>query len=132
MSELLQKRSGWLTFAGIVLIVAGVYNGLSGLGALSDDDTIAAQAQEVLFGVDLTVWGWLLLLVGVLQILAGVLIFQRNVWGLWLGVIFACLSAFLAVFMIFPFPIWALTIITIDLLVLYGLLTRSEEFQDLT
>jgi uncharacterized membrane protein HdeD (DUF308 family) len=132
MSDMLTKRSGWLTFAGVVLIVAGVYNGLSGLGALSDDDTIAAQAQEVLFGIDLTVWGWLLLIVGVLQILGGVLIFQRNIWGLWIGVIFACLSAFLAVFMIFPFPIWALTIITIDLLVLYALLTRSEEFEDLT
>lgn len=132
MSEMLQRRSGWLTFAAIVLIVAGAYNGLSGLGALSEDDTIAAQAQEVLFGIDLTVWGWLLLIVGVLQILAGVLIFQRNVWGLWLGVIFACLSALLAVFAIFPLPIWALTIITIDLLVLYGLLTRSEEFEDLT
>jgi uncharacterized membrane protein HdeD (DUF308 family) len=132
MSEMLGKRSGWLTFAGIVLIVAGVYNGLSGLGALSDDDTIAAQAQEVLFGIDLTAWGWLLLIVGVLQILAGVLIFQRNPWGLWLGVIFACLSAFLAVFMIFPFPIWAFTIITIDILVLYALLTRSEEFEEVT
>jgi uncharacterized membrane protein HdeD (DUF308 family) len=129
MSDMLTKRSGWLTFAGIVLIVAGVYNGLSGLGALSEDDTIAAQAQEVLFGIDLTVWGWFLLIVGVLQILAGVLIFQRNPWGLWLGVIFACLSAFLAVFMIFAFPIWALVIIMIDMLVLYGLLTRSDEFE---
>jgi uncharacterized membrane protein HdeD (DUF308 family) len=129
MSEMLGKRSGWLTFAGIVLIVAGVYNGLSGLGALSDDDTIAAQAQEVLFGIDLTAWGWFLLIVGILQLLAGILILQRNVWGLWLGVIFACLSAFLAVFMIFAFPIWGLTIITIDLLILYGLLTRSDEFE---
>lgn len=132
MSEMLSKRSGWLTFAGAVLVVAGAYNGLSGLGALSEDDTIAAQAQEVLFGVDITVWGWLLLIAGVLQLLAGVLIFQRNVWGLWLGVIMALVSAFLAVFMIFPFPIWGLTIITIDMLVLYALLARSDEFEDIT
>ena len=132
MSEMLTKRSGWLTFAGAVLVVAGAYNALSGLGALADDDTIAAQAQEVLFGVDLTVWGWLLLIAGVLQLLAGVLIFQRNIWGLWLGVIMALVSAFLAVFMIFPFPIWGLTIITIDILVLYALLTRGDEFEDIT
>ena len=132
MSDMLQKRSGWLTFSGIVLVIAGVYNGLTGLAALSDDDTIAAQAQEVLFGIDLTFWGWLLLIAGVLQALAGVLIFQRNVWGLWLGVIFACLSAFLAVFMIFPFPTWAFVIVLIDILVLYGLLTRSDEFEEMT
>jgi len=51
---MLGKRSGWLTFAGIILIVAGVYNAVSGIAALSDDDTVAAAATEVLLGIDLT------------------------------------------------------------------------------
>ena len=125
---MLGKRSGWLTFAGIMLIVAGFYNALSGIAALSDDETVAARATEVLLGIDLTAWGWFLLIAGALQLLAGILILRQNVWGLWLGVIFACLSAFMTVFMIFAFPLWGMAVLTIDILILYGLLTRSDEF----
>ena len=76
-----RRRSGWVTFAGVVGLVVGGYNALSGIAALADDDTVAAQATDVLFGIDLTVWGWFWLLVGLVQILAGVLILQRNEWG---------------------------------------------------
>jgi hypothetical protein len=109
-------------------VVAGGYNVLSGIAALSDDDTVASQAQEVLYGIDLTAWGWFWLIVGVVQILAGVLIFQRNTWGLWLGVGFAAISAMMTVFVMFVFPLWAIAVLTIDFLVLFGLLTQSDEF----
>jgi hypothetical protein len=56
--EDLARRSGWITFAGVAALIAGGYNALSGIAALSDDDTLAAQAQEVLYGIDLTGWGW--------------------------------------------------------------------------
>jgi len=64
----------------------------------------------------------------VLQLLTGVLILQRSVWGLWLGVGFACASAFMTVFVMFVFPLWAIAVLTLDFLILYGLLTRSDEF----
>ena len=44
------------------------------------------------YGIDLTAWGWFWLIVGLVQLLAGVLILQRNMWGLWLGVGIACLA----------------------------------------
>jgi hypothetical protein len=75
------KRSGWITFAGVMAVLASGYNALSGIAALADDDTIASQAKEVLYGIDLTAWGWFWLLVALAQILTGVLIFQRNTWG---------------------------------------------------
>jgi hypothetical protein len=122
------KRSGWITFAGVMAVLAGGYNALSGIAALSDDDTIASQAKQVLYGIDLTAWGWFWLFVGLAQILSGVLIFQRNTWGLWLGVAFAGLSAMLTVIVMFVFPLWAIAVLTIDFLVLFGLLTQSDEF----
>jgi hypothetical protein len=122
------KRSGWITFAGVMAVLAGGYNALSGIAALVDDDTIASQAKEVLYGIDLTAWGWFWLLVGLAQILTGVLIFQRNTWGLWLGVAFAGVSAMLTVIVMFVFPLWAIAVLTIDFLVLFGLLTQSDEF----
>jgi hypothetical protein len=121
-------RSGWITFAGLMAVLAGGYNALSGIAALSDDDTIASQANEVLYGIDLTAWGWFWLLVGLAQVLTGVLIFQRSTWGLWLGVGFAGLSAMLTVIVMFVFPLWAIAVLTIDFLVLFGLLTQSDEF----
>jgi hypothetical protein len=128
MAQDMTKRSGWITFAGLVAVIAGGYNALSGIAALSDDDTLAAQANEVLYGIDLTAWGWFWLIVGVGQLITGVLIFQRNPWGLWLGVGFAGLGAMLTVIVMFVFPLWAIAVLTLDFLVLFGLLTQSDEF----
>jgi hypothetical protein len=130
MVEHVERRSGsgWITFAGVMSVIAGGYNTLSGIAALSDDDTIASQAKEVLYGIDLTAWGWFWLVIGIVQVLTGVLIFQRNVWGLWLGVAFASLSAMFTVIVMFVFPLWAIAVLTIDFLVLFGLLTQSDDF----
>jgi uncharacterized membrane protein HdeD (DUF308 family) len=129
MAEHLTKsRSGWVTFAGVAALIAGGYNALSGIAALADDDTLAAQAQEVLYGIDLTAWGWFWLIVGIVQLITGVLILQRNTWGFWLGVTFAGLSAMLTVLVMFVFPLWAIAVLAVDFLVLFGLLTQSDEF----
>jgi hypothetical protein len=77
----LVTRSGWITFAGLAALIAGGYTALSGTAALSDDDTLAAQAHEVLYGIDLTGWGWFWLRVGIVRLITGVLILQRNAWG---------------------------------------------------
>jgi hypothetical protein len=122
------RRSGWITFAGLAALIAGGYNALSGIAALSDDDTVAAQAKDVLYGIDLTAWGWFWLIIGVGQLITGVLILQRNSWGLWLGVGFAGLSAMLTVIVMFVFPLWAIAVMGIDFLVLFALLTQSDEF----
>jgi hypothetical protein len=128
VAEDLARRSGWITFAGVIALVAGGYNALSGIAALADDDTLADRATEVLYGIDLTAWGWFWLIVGVVQLVTGVLILGRNLWGLWLGVAIASISALMTVFVMFVFPLWAIAVLTVDFLVLYGLLTRSDEF----
>jgi hypothetical protein len=128
VADNVSTRSGWITFAGVMAVIAGGYNVLSGIAALSDDDTIASQAKDVLYGIDLTAWGWFWLIIGLAQIVTGVLIFQRNTWGLWLGVTFAGLSAMLTVIVMFVFPLWAIAVLTIDFLILFGLLTQSDEF----
>ena len=124
----LTRRSGWVTFAGIVALVVGIYHLLSGIGALTDDDTIRAQAADVMFGISVTAWGWFWLLLGALQVLAGYLILQRNEWGRWLGMTMAGLSALFTVFVIFVFPLWAVTVLALDCLVLYALASQVDDF----
>ncbi len=128
MAEKAATRSGWITFAGLVAVIAGGYNALSGIAALSDDDTLVAEAGKVLYGIDLTAWGWFWLILGVVQVITGVLIFQRKSWGLWLGVGIAGLGGMLTVIVMFVFPLWAIAVLALDFLVLFGLLTQSEEF----
>jgi len=124
----LTRRSGWVTFAGVVGLVVGGYHALSGIAALSSDDTIEAQAADVLFGISVTAWGWFWLLLGAAQFVAGYLILQRNEWGRWLGLVMAGLSALFTVFVIFVFPLWAISVLTLDCLVLYALTTQVDDF----
>jgi hypothetical protein len=122
------RRSGWVTFAGVVGLMAGAYHALSGIGALTDDDTIRAQSADVLFGINVTAWGWFWLLLGAAQLVAGYLILQRNEWGRWLGIVMAGLSALLTVFVIFVFPLWAISVLILDCMVLYALTSGVDDF----
>ena len=122
-----RRRSGWVTTAGVVMLVAGGYNALSGIAAISDDDTLAAQATKVLYGIDIGTWGWLWLLVGIVQLAAGVLILMRNEWGLAMGVVIAGISAMITVFVIFVVPLWAIAVLSLDILVIWALLSAHED-----
>jgi uncharacterized membrane protein HdeD (DUF308 family) len=122
-----RKRSGWVTFAGVVALAAGAYNALGGIAAIADDDTLKAQATKVLYGIDMTVWGWFWLIVGALQILAGILVLRRNEWGMALAVTMAGFSALCTIFVIFVVPLFAITVLALDVLVMYGLLTNWDD-----
>lgn len=129
MSTSTFARSGWVTFAGIVALVAGAYNALSGLSTVATDYARIEAAQEVLFGISVDAWGWFWLIAGVMQLVTGFLLLARNPFGQLLGVLIAGVSAMTAVFSIFEWPLWAFSVLTLDLLVLYGLLTHGDEFR---
>ena len=114
-------RSGWITFAAIVALVAGAYNALSGLSTLVSDYGAIDDAAEVLFGISVDAWAWFWLIVGAAQLATGVLLFTRSLWGQVLGVGIASLSALTAAFAIFAWPLWAFSVLTLDILVIYGL-----------
>jgi hypothetical protein len=63
---------------------------------------------------------------------AGVLIPQRNIWGLWLGVGIACASALMTELVMFVFPLWAIAVLTIDFLVLFAAADRERPIHGLT
>jgi hypothetical protein len=121
------RRSGFVTFAGVLAIVIGAYNAVGGIAAISKDDRTEAVAK-VLFDVDITVWGWIWLVLGVIQIMVGALILARHSTGLVLGVTWASISAVLTVFVIFVYPIWALIVLGINVLIIWGLIEHADEF----
>jgi hypothetical protein len=119
--------SGWVTFAAVLFAIVGVWHILSGIAAVAEDDQTEAL-QELLYGVDITAWGWFWIIVGALQVGTAILIFGRNAIGQMLGVLIAAISASLAVFMIFVAPIWALIVIALDVAVIWALLANPDEW----
>ena len=125
--EPVRIRSGWVTFAAVLAGVVAVYNILSGIAAITEDDQTEA-INEVLYGVDITAWGWFWLVIGALQLLTAVLIYQRNPTGQMLGIIWAFIAASLSVFMIFVAPIWALVVMALSVTVIWALTAFPGEF----
>jgi hypothetical protein len=78
-----------------------------------------ANAHYV-FG-DLRTWGWITLIIGVLQLLAAAGVLAGNQWARWFGVAVLGLSAIDQMFFIPAYPFWSLTIIAVDVVALYGL-----------
>jgi hypothetical protein len=120
-------RSGWVTFAAVMAFVVGLFNVLSGIAAIAEDD-LTEQVGEVLYGVDITAWGWFWLLIGTLQVITAYLIYTRSTVGLLLGIIWAVIGATLTVFIIFTYPIWGLVVLAINLLIIFGLTDNADEF----
>ncbi|RIQ36954.1 hypothetical protein DY240_01355 [Jiangella rhizosphaerae] len=125
------EASGWVAagvvFAGTVMIMIGVFQALQGLVAIMDDEFFVT-VENYTFGVDLTAWGWVHLILGVLVALAGGYLFTGSAVAGGVAVVLAGLSA-IANFLFIPhYPFWSLLIIAIDVVVIWAIV-RSGVFQ---
>ena len=127
MSTRPQIRSGWVSFAAVVAGVVAIYNILSGIAAIAEDDQTEAVA-EVLYGIDISAWGWFWLILGIVQLVTAWLLWTRHPLGQMLGLIWAFISASLSVLMIFVAPEWAIVVLALSILVIYALVGNTEEF----
>ena len=113
------RGHGWVVFAALMLFLAGVFNVIAGLVALADSRFYTAGAVYV--WSDLRTWGWIVLGLGVVELLAGGAILRGRAWGRWFGISAASLNAIGQMVFIPAYPWWSLLIIAIDILVIYGL-----------
>jgi hypothetical protein len=121
---------GWVAFAGVMMILAGVFQAIDGLIALFNDELYVVRPSGLVIDVDYTAWGWTHLLLGVLLIAAGSAVFSGRVWGRTLGVVAALLSAIVNFAFIPAYPVWSLLIITVDVLVIYALIAHGGELRE--
>jgi hypothetical protein len=110
---------GLVFFASILLLVVGVFNLIYGIAAIANSHVFVANAHYV-FG-NLRAWGWITLIISILQLAAGGGVLAGNQWARWFGVAVVGLSAIDMMFFIPAYPFWALTIIAVDIVALYGL-----------
>lgn len=115
-----QAGYGLVTFAGVMLLIVGVFNTLYGIAAIDDANVFVGDARYVIG--DLATWGWFLVALGVLQLFAAFAIWRGTPWSRWFGVACASANMILQVLWIAAYPIIAMTILALDITVIYGLL----------
>jgi len=118
-------RSGLVTFAGIMLLVAAAFNLLDGIVALVNDDYYAVD--ELLFG-DLSLWGAWWLFIGSALLLAGWGVLTRKAWAEFLGIGLAGINAFTQLMFLGVYPAWSIAAMAVDGLIIYALTANFEEF----
>jgi hypothetical protein len=110
---------GLILFASILLMIIGFFNLIDGIAAIAKSHVFIANAHYV-FG-DLRTWGWITLILGVLQLLAAVGVLAGNQAARWTAVVLIGLNAIDQMFFLPGYPFWSLMIIAADVFALYGL-----------
>ena len=110
---------GMVVFAAVMLLVIGCFNLLYGIAAVANAHVFVANAHYV-WG-DLRFWGWVTLIVGCLQLIAAAGVLTGNQLARWYAVFVVSLSAIAMMFFIAAYPFWALTIVAVDIIAIYGL-----------
>ena len=118
--------SGWVWFAAILLMIAGFWNFFGGIAALANKEYFNQAGQLY---KHLQFWGWVWLIVGVVQLLTSFLLLARSQIGRALGILIAGFSMLVWFFSIGAYPFWAFLVIAIDALIVYGLAAHGEEFE---
>ena len=110
---------GWYYFAGILLGILGVLNVIWGIAAIDSAHFFTADAQFILS--DLSTWGWITLVIGVLQFFAAFSLFNGGGYGRFVGIVAASVSAMASLLSIPGSPFWSLCMFALAIIVIYEL-----------
>ena len=122
--------AGWIGFAGILMLIVGSIDFIQGLIALFDDEYYVVTSSGFLV-VDLTGWGWIMLIWGVLLVLGGLGLIAGQGWARWFTIVVVSLNFFAQLGFLgnSQYPLWTLTALALNVVVLYALTARWNESQ---
>lgn len=117
--------SGWAFFVGILLFMVGVFNVIWGLTAIIDDKELTVGRQGVIVW-DISTWGWINLLLGIVMVLTALALFAGRSWARWTAIFFVMVNAFGQIAWIPIHPLWSVLVITLDVIIIYQLTAHWE------
>jgi hypothetical protein len=117
---------GWTWFAGLMMVMIGFWHAIAGLTAIIDDE-FYTRTPNYLLKFDVSTWGWIHLLLGILILLAGFALFSGAVWARSLGVILAVVSAIAAFGWLPYYPVWGIVIIVVAVAVIWSLTVHGRD-----
>jgi hypothetical protein len=121
----------WVGFAGLMMVLIGVLNVIQGLIAIVRDDYYVLTAEQIIV-FDLTTWGWIMLIWGIIVGFAGWALATGAGWARWFTLVAASLNIVLQLGFVGSgqYPLWALTVLALNVLVLYALTVRWSDVEE--
>ena len=110
---------GWVTFAALMLGLAGIWNSIDGILAISSSRVYTATSVFVFS--NLNTWGWIVLILGIIQLIAAGSLLAGSEFARWFGISAAGLNAIGQLMFVPVYPWWAIAMFTLDVLIIYGL-----------
>ena len=121
--------TGWITFAAIMMIIAGTLNALYGLIAVINDEWVVWGNRANLY-LDISEWGWAHLVVGLIVLFSGIGLFSGRMIARIVAIIVAGVSLIANFFFIPAYPLWAIAVVVIDVLVIWALTAHGSEMKN--
>ena len=120
---------GWVYFGGAMMVLLGTFNLIEGLVALFNDEYYVATPQGLLV-FDITGWGWVHLIIGVIAIIVGIGVFAGATWARICGVILCGINAIAQLAFLSAYPVWGILVIVLDILVIWALIVHGDEAKE--
>jgi hypothetical protein len=114
-----QRGGSAVILAGAFLMLGGVLNLIYGIAAISNSNFFVHNTRYVFS--DLKTWGWIALIIGVLELFAAFSLTSGKAFGRWFGIVVGSLNAISALLSIPAYPFWSLAIFALSLWIVYGL-----------
>ena len=119
----------WMFFAGGMLVLIGVIQVITGLVSLFRDQVYAVRPDRLLVDVSYDVWGWTHVVLGVLLIVLGYAVLSARKWARFTAAGLAAVSAVVNFLFLPAYPVWAVIVIALDLIVVFALLVHGGELK---
>ena len=120
---------GWIVLAAIFMVVIGGLNAIQGLAALFRDEAYWVTLGGTVLTFDVTTWGWIHLIFGILLVVVGVMLMRGSTLARVLGIALVALNLIAQFSWSTLYPFWALTLIAIDVLIIYALVVHGGELK---
>jgi hypothetical protein len=123
--------TGWIGFAGLLMVIIGMLDFFQGLIAIIRDDYYVLTANQIVV-FDLTTWGWITLFWGIIVGLAGFGLLSRQGWARWFTIVVGSLNFLVQLGFVgsAQYPLWALTVLALTAVVLYALIVRWDDVRE--
>jgi hypothetical protein len=117
--------AGWVGFASLLMLILGCLDFFQGLIAVIRDKYYVLTPQQIII-FDLTTWGWIMMIWGIILVLAGIGLGAGAGWARWFTIVVAALNIFAQLGFVgsAAYPLWALMVLAMNILVLYALMVR--------
>jgi hypothetical protein len=120
---------GWIAFAAVFMIVSGVFGAIEGLAGIFRDDKFFTTQGGLQLSFSFTTWGWINLILGIVLVLVGIALIKGATWAQFAALVVVSLHLVSQFWYFSVYPLWALIVILVDILILYAIIVHGDEMK---